>query len=102
MTPPKVDVSSTDAGFVNAYNLGKARYLATAGANKDLGANFVTNPSGKAELFAELATYWDTGHWGVSGVSAQMAGTLYTSAEVLKFFPEAQAYMVAKKTANTW
>lgn len=104
MTPQKADVSSTDSGFINAYNLGVARYNADTSANKnvDLGTNFVTNPNGKAELFAELATYWDTGHWSVGGVSAQMAGVLYTPAEVLMYFPEAQAYMVSKKTSNTW
>ncbi len=102
LSPAKPDVSNSDAGFIKAYNLGKARVLAASNVNPALKENFVTNPNGKSELFAELATYWDTGHWAVSGVSAQMAGTLYSAADVLFYFSEAQTYMVGKKKSNTW
>lgn len=103
MSPPKVDVSSTDAAFIAAYNTGVARYnAAPAGKDTDIGDNLVTNANGKAELWAELATYWDTGHWSVSGVSAQMSGALYTSADVLLYFPEAWTLMQNKKSSNTW
>ncbi len=102
LTPAKPNVSNSDAGFINAYNLGKARVLAASGVNPDLKENFVTNVNGKNELFAELATYWDTGHWSVSGVSAQMSGTLYSASDVLFYFSEAQTYMTGKKTSNTW
>lgn len=97
--------SSNDAGFVAAYNLGVQRYNAATTKDQRIGDNFVTNPqgvaSGRSELFAELATYWDTGHWSVSGVPADMAG-LYSSPQVLNFFSEAWTYMQQKKQAGTW
>lgn len=95
--------SLNDSGFVAAYNLGVARYnAAPATKDPDIGLSFVTNSNGKSELFTELATYWDTGHWSVSGVSAQMSGVDYSAAEVLSFFPEAWAYMQAKKQSGAW
>lgn len=95
--------SSNNAAFVTAYNQGVARFnAASAGKDLDIRDNFITNPNGKSELFAELATYWDTGHWSVSGVSAQMSATNYSPAEVILYFSEAWTLMQANKGSNTW
>lgn len=95
--------SVNNAGFNTAYLQGVARYNAAgAGKNRNIGAEFITDPHGKSELFAELGAYWDTLHWSVSGVKPAMSSTFYTPAQVIQFFPEAWTYFQAKKTAKTW
>ena len=93
--------SSNDAGFNTAYLAGVAAYNAAAGHDPDIGANFL-GTSGKAELFAELGAYWDTSHWGVTGVTPAMSSKAYTSSEVLTYFSSAWTYFQNKKTAGTW
>lgn len=94
--------SSNDAQFVAAYNAGVAAYNADTSHNPAIGANFVSNPNGKSELFAELGAYYDTSHWGVSGVTPAMSSKSYTPAQVLKYFSSAWTIMQTRKASNTW
>lgn len=100
---------SQAAAFTNAYNAGVAAYNA-AGASKDpdIARNFIRDAThggtatSKEELFAELAAYWDTAHWGVTGQTATMSSKAYLPTDVVRYFSAAWTLMQNNKMAGTW
>lgn len=95
--------------FTNAYNAGVTAYnAAPASKDPDIAVNFIRNtanggaPVSKEELFAELAAYWDTAHWGVGGQTASMASKAYLPADVVTYFSAAWTLMQTNKGNGTW
>jgi hypothetical protein len=98
--------SQNDPTFTAAYAAGVTAFNAAGGptVDPDINSEFIANGTvtGEKELFAELGAYYDTGHWGTTGVSAQFGGVYKNPAHILTYWKNAWAYVQSQKAAGKW